>query len=394
MTISTTPVVSQAIYSQVNRLDTRTRFWEIGEHSRLYGALVCFMKKVLDTGEIPFDVIRPAGQTGGRVRPHKRGCILVTAMGKCREFMDLYEPKWSYTADLQLFFDCYCEHPFGRVEPGMAAMQRFNDHSLVGEVYNDFIAFLRQKAVSRRVRKSLADWKANIEQQCETIIGHHEWVCAKGGVILPVRLDQSFARDAVDERDLLPRMSWLVLPSGRWRRVPCRAPSTTGIGEARPRIDPALAMEYRNRFLRNRYGADRWLFEHLAGYFVKMETGGRSGAHHFHSFYYFNATHRLPDRASLINGLTQRWRRVTGNLGWTFDCQSHGRRATFAAKNRWLLERFDADDPQVQPGFRDYLQYFVKTNFDEQDAQAVRVKPTSRANTLVTAQGEREADRT
>ncbi len=369
--------------------NTDARFWEVGEYSALYRTLIRFISEVLETCEMPFNCL-PASVT----EPAQLGTgnrVLASAMRHCRQFMDLYEPRWSYTADLKLFFDCYREHPFGLVEPGMGAFDRFNEYVLVAEVYHDFIAFLRQEAVMRRVRKHLADWKAGILLQRQTI---HEYLAELYALyrwLLIVRIDHSYKEDAVDEHDLLPRMSWRPYSTRQWLQVPSDAASSLEpVGESRARIDTGLAMEDRNRFFKNQHGSDWWLFEHMVGSVWKMEVGGLSSANHFHGLYVFDGTKwKISDLPRLINGLIHRWSSVTRDLGQSYSCHDSPGRQRLIEKGTWVLGEHDCNNPAHRKRLDTYVNYFVKTDFEKEDAQAVRIKPTSGANTLTTKLGRR-----
>ncbi|MGR8018615.1 inovirus-type Gp2 protein [Burkholderia cenocepacia] len=364
------------------------RYWEVGEYAKLYQLLQTFMDCVLNTGELAFGV----DATGnGRATDTRNVLVnsrdLAQAMGQCREYMDLYEPNWWYTSDLQLFFDCFREHLFGQVEPGMAAHQPFNEYALVAEVYNDFIDYLRKEAITRRVRKRLADWKAGLVYQNKTIRAYLTELYERYRWLLPVRVDHYFRLDAVDEADLLPRRRWQPGPICGWTRVASNAPSSLGgKGETRARIDPGLAMAYRNRFFENQHGTDHWLFEHMVGYVLKMEVGGKRGANHFHGLYLFDAK-KAGDVDLLINGLMNRWATVTNGSGESYNCHASPRRADMIAKGKWALDVLDCRNPTHRKRLDDYvLSYFVKTDFTKNDAQSVRIKPTARANTLTTGQ--------
>ncbi|WP_240658837.1 inovirus-type Gp2 protein [Paraburkholderia kururiensis] len=380
-----TPGFSPANTSLPDGRNIDTRFWEVGEYSALYRSMVRFMAEVLDTEEMPFDCLAEPAQL------RRNNGVLASAMGQCRSFMDLYDPGWWYTADLKLFFDGYREHPFGLVEPGMAAHAPFTERALVGEAYNDFIAFLRQQAVKRRVRKQLADWKAGILLQRQTI---HEYLAELYSLypwLLIVRIDHFYSEDAVDERDLLPRMSWRPYYTGRWSQVPSDAPSSSEpVGETRARIDTGLAMEHRNRFFRNQHGADGWLFDHMAGSIWKMEAGGQSSANHFHGLYLFDGSHwNLSDLPRLINGLIHRWSAVTGGLGQSYSCHDSPGRQQMIGKGTWVLGELDCKNPEHRQRLDTYVNYFAKTDFGKEDAQAIRIKPTPGANTLTMKQGPR-----
>ncbi|WP_244121971.1 inovirus-type Gp2 protein [Burkholderia gladioli] len=368
-----------------------TRIWEVGEYPALYRALIRFISEVLNTCEMPFDYLAAQSTEPAQLGTGNR--VLASAMGQCRQFMDLYEPSWSYTADLKLFFDCYRQHPFGFVEPGMRASDRFNDRVLVAEVYNDFIAFLHQEAVTRRVRKWLADWKLGIMRQRQSIREDLEGLYTLYRRLLVVRIDHSYREDAVDERDLLRRMSWRPSSTGRWVRVPSDTLSSSeAVGETRARIDAGLAMAHRSRFFKNQHGSDGWLFEHMVGSIWKMEVGGQSSANHFHGLYVFDGTRwKVGDLPRLINGLTDRWSSSTGDLGQSYNCHDSPGRQNMIQKRTWALGELDCGNPTHRSRLDAYVQgYFVKTNFEKEDAQAVRVKPAARANTLTTKHGVRQ----
>lgn len=366
-----------------------TRFWEVGEYSALYRALIRFMAEVLDTDEMPFDCLaEPA-------RLRRNNAVLASAMGQCRSFMDLYDPdpRRSYTADLKLFFDGYREHPFGLVEPGMESHAPFTERALVGQAYNDFIAFLRREAVKRRVRKQLADWKAGILLQRQTIHEYLAQMYASYRWLLVVRIDHFYSADAVDERDLLRRMSWRPYYTGRWLQVPSDAPSSPEpVGETHARIDTGRAMADRNRFFRNQHGADGWLFDHMVGSVWKMEVGGKSSANHFHGLYVFDGTQwKAGDLPLLINGLTGRWSSVTGGLGQSYSCHGSPGRQQMIGKGTWVLGELDCKNPEHRQRLDTYVNYFAKTEFGKEDAQAIRIKPRAKANTLTMKHGRRQA---
>ncbi|WP_244103025.1 inovirus-type Gp2 protein [Burkholderia gladioli] len=368
-----------------------TRFWEVGEYSVLYRALVGFMTEVLDTCDMPFNCMAPRGTEAAQLGTGAR--VLASAMGRCRAFMDLYEPSWSYTADLKLFFDCYRQHLFGFVEHGMRASDRFNDRVLVAEVYNDFIAFLRQEAVTRRVRKWLADWKLGIVRQRQSIREDLEGLYTLYRRLLVVRIDHSYRKDAVDERDLLRRMSWRPSSTGRWVRVLSDTPSSSEkAGETRARIDAGSAMAHRSRFFKNQHGSDGWLFEHMVGSIWKMEVGGQSSANHFHGLYVFDGTRwKVGDLPRLTSGLTDRWSSVTGHLGQSYSSHDTPGRKYLIEKGMWVLGELDCGNPTHRNRLDAYVQgYFVKTHFEKEDAQAVRIKPAARANTLTMKHGRRQ----
>ena len=94
-----------------------TRYWEVGEHHELMQQLQSFLDTALETSQIPFDirhqygrehaVRNPVGVAGYR--------SLSGFLPSCGHWLDLRWPGYFYSADLQLFFDCFMHHPFARI---------------------------------------------------------------------------------------------------------------------------------------------------------------------------------------------------------------------------------------------------------------------------------------
>lgn len=373
-----------AIISPNNRLPFQcaTRYWESGEHAALYERFTLFLDRVLNSDEIAFDVRYCEGRRRAFALPGTapEQPNLADWMGSCREFLDLYEPSWSYTADWQLFFDSYREDDFGLAHPGFGPNMPFDERLLMADAYNNFIRTLRQQALERGVKKWLADWKAGLDYQDETI---HDYIVALAALfdLLPVRLDFGFHANAVDDADLLERMSWAQRLFQGWTREPSLLVSTGQPGETRARIDPGLAMEYRNRFFKKRNGPERHVFEHMVGFIAKMERGGKQRANHFHCLFLFNAR-KGRDVEPLINALTRRWEVVTGYQGFVYNCHNSRWKQDMIAKGTWALDVIERGNGVKLAR----LDQYVRRYFAKDREQLVRIKPTCQSNTLTKGQ--------
>jgi hypothetical protein len=115
------------------------------------------------------------------------------------------------------------------------------------------------------------------------------------------------------------------------------------------------------------------------GHVCKLEQGGRSGANHFHCVFFFDAKGlTVADVNVLKYGLGNRWRRVTNGMGMMFDCHDEDYRRSIESHVPWVLDQLDSSNPAHVGAFIGYIVgYFTKD-----DGQAVRVKPTPRAQTL------------
>jgi hypothetical protein len=133
----------------------------------------------------------------------------------------------------------------------------------------------------------------------------------------------------------------------------------------------------RERFFDNQRGVDSDLFEHMAWYICKMDTGGKRRANHFHCLFLFDAS-KVNDVNGLANRIGQRWNEVTGGQGLMYNCHLSPDKSELVAKGKWALDPLDRGDAKQYAKLEDYvLDYFTKDK-----GQMVRVKPTARARTL------------
>jgi len=294
--------------------------------------------------------------------------------------MDLYWPRYHYSADLQLFFDCYRTTPLwhGKAEASFHDPNlHLPDGSILAERFNAFVAYMREQARARGVAKRLSDWKRGLQDQEESIGEYLDGVFAANPDIVGQRADLGFVKTVAVESDALQRMSWQVDASGQWSQVQSTQRSSGAGWETSARIDPVVAMQFRERFFENRRGADRELFEHLVGYIAKAEQGETHGALHIHVLFLFDATQvKSLERTRLL--AQERWKRVTNGLGIVFDCHDPDYEARLRHDGIWSLDPVLDGDPVQFEKLRAYvLRYFTKD-----DGQLVRVKPTAKARML------------
>lgn len=356
------------------------RGWEQGEYQELYNGLVEFMDNVLTTDHVPFEIRYDRGIKYAVVkRP-----TLTRHLRLCHAFMDLYWPNRHYSADFQLFFDCYRDTPLwnGNAEASFYAPNLgFPDGSILAERFNAFVAYLREQARARGVAKKLSDWRRGLADQEESIGEYLDDVIAANPDIVGQRADLGFVKTAAVESDALPRMSWQMDALGQWSQVPSSERSSGAGWETGARIDPAIAMQFRELFFKNRRGADRELFEHMVGYIAKAEQGDKHGTYHVHVLLLFNAK-RVKNLERMRLLARQRWTRVTKGLGIVFDCHDPDYEARLRREGRWSL------DPVLDGNAKQFekLKAYVLWYFTKDDGQMVRVKPTPKAHMLTKGQ--------
>ncbi|MBO2975423.1 inovirus-type Gp2 protein [Burkholderia pseudomallei] len=357
------------------------RYWEIGEYAELMQQLECFLETVLETDQVPFDIRDQAGQQRAVRNVAYSGYRSLSGfMSQCALWMDLYWPGYAYSADLQLFFDCFMQHPFAQVFSN-GTLSSNVDKAVAANLYNDFVGCLRMEAVRRGVRKWLWNWRGNLSSQETSIREYIGTLQARHKTLLPVRVDLYYADYAADDNDALIRMGWTMEPGAGWVQVLSNAPIGHGRAETRARIDPRVAMQDRDLFFGNRRGADRALFDPMVGHICKMEQGGRHRANHFHCIFFFDAQQVRQDQlCALKYAVADRWRRVTRGQGLMFDCHERADQARLRAQGRWAIDAIDCTDPIQVSRLADYVASYLAKD----DGQMIRAKPTPKAWTLTT----------
>lgn len=356
--------------------ESNMRGWELGEYLELYNGLVEFMGSVLSNAYIPYQIRHDCGiKYAITARP-----TLTRHLRWCHAYMDLYWPDRYFSADLQLFFDCYRAGPLWTSRADAAFFDpntREPDGMLLAERFNELVAYMREQARARSVAKKLSDWKRGLNDQEASIGEYLDALLFEHPDILPMRADLGFEKTVGVECDAMPRMSWQVDEAGRWSQVQSMEPSS-GVGwETRARIDPSLVMQFREKFFDSKQGADRELFEHLIGYVSKVEQGANHGAYHVHVVLLFDAKQvKTPDRVRLI--AADRWRRLTSGRGIVFDCHEPAYVVRLRREGRWSLDPvLDSDREQFEKLRAYIIRYFAKD-----DGQMARIKPYAKSRML------------
>jgi hypothetical protein len=364
-------------------VNTGTRYWSPGEYGERYRGLVAFMGSVLKSNQPPYIIGSRWGvKTAMRKPGAPRKDDPASYFKQCRDFMDLYVPWEAFSPDFKLFFDCYREfdpllEPFF-TDPNLP----MPDGSILAERFNAFVAYIRDEARARRVKKKLADWKAN-KRQRRSIRRLFESVCVSCEGVLSARFDLGWTETAAVESDAVARMSWERGETGEWGRVALTGPSGDGRLETRARIDVSEAMRQRELFFENQRGADRELFAHLKAYVCRLEQGGERRSNHMHVIFLYDAK-RVKDADRLINLARQRWARVTGGLGLVFNCHGRPDKARLKAEGKWAIDPVDCSDSEQVAKLTEYVHWYFNEDGDHDgdDDQLVRNKPTPKARTL------------
>lgn len=354
------------------------RCWESGEYCCLHNELIVFMDNVLNTAQVPFEISKKRYKKTAIRNPlaDRKWKSLAGFYKRVSKFMSLYFQNRVYSAELELFFDCFREFELLKqctfVNPSLVI-----DNGLIeGEAYNAFIEYLRREAILRNVKKRLADWRGGLIEQADSIRAYIAALSAEYRTLVIVRVDFYYAEHAWDGSEAVERMDWEIAGDGSWVQVPSQLPCLYP-PETAGRIDTAVAMRHRDRFFDNRRGADWKLFEHMVGYLTKMETGGRRRANHVHCFLFFDGT-RAKDVDELVNRVRERWSRTANGLGMVYDSRNRLDKARLKAEGKWAIDPLQRGDALGLARLQDYAAGYCAKD----DEQMVRVKPGLKARML------------
>ncbi len=223
--------LGSSVYENCQSHSGFVRYWEIGEYADLMWDLVRFLDAVLETDQVPFEIHNQAGYQRAVRNPigYSGYRSLSGFMPQCGQWMDLYCPEYAYSADIQLFFDCFMRHPFAEIFSN-GTLSSSVGKAVAADLYNNFISCLRTEAVRRGVRKSLYNWRGNLDSQEGSIRRYLNTLYGRYKKLLPVRVDLSYFAYAADDHDALERTSWTRETNGVWTPVLSNAP----IGDGRP----------------------------------------------------------------------------------------------------------------------------------------------------------------
>ncbi|WP_247392353.1 hypothetical protein Q2T91_16505 [Ralstonia pseudosolanacearum] len=355
----------------------KASYWALGEYQRRSFDLTLFVRALLEGNQIPFE-IRGEGKRKQVVRTRRVADArnLSSYFGKCQNLMDLYSPEEAYRPDFQLFFDCYRNHMFGRLGLGSSSTQRLSNGMLAAEMFNDFVCYLREQAVERKVAKALwALKKEGVDYQEGIVDRWFSGASALDRKMLPFRAELLFPECAAVESEMVPHLCWRLI-DGRWAQMPSMDRLGDGNAEHHCRIDVRAAMEARDRFFDNQRGVDADLFDVLGPHLCKVEVGGRHGALHLHVAFLIDVA-RLPGLPWLQDRFSARWARVTGGRGYVFFPHERQDRGELEAQGKWVLDVLHPRDVERWEKLKQYVSgYFAS------DDQLLFAKPTERSRTL------------
>jgi len=336
--------------------------WEVGEYSKLFKKLVSFLESVLYTSDKAYVIQERYG------RRSVKECSKLAAHFRHFGYLHsvLFE-HYVYTPDIELFRRCHITHP-GIGACSFTSPRRYvADGRMEAEVFDEFIAYLRDEAIRLGIKKELHDWRyGQTSIQRELIKAYLRTMPIRTTKLLAVRCELQYREEAVTEEDIVFRVAF-----GTHMGIERSHIHDKYRAEYRGRIDIKEAMNHRKRFFSNPHGKDAELFKYLIGYVWKIE---QSTAIHHHVLLIFDGQ-RVRDDIQRIEHVFSRWEAITGDAGYGYS--THYRKKVLIDQGRWDFGNIDCRDTAALERMIDNVaEYFTK------DGQLLRVKPSLKARAL------------
>ncbi|OHV00383.1 hypothetical protein BLA34_12350 [Ralstonia solanacearum] len=351
------------------------RDWEFGEFGILFRGLRSFMRIVLNTDEIPFDVVTTRF---GEFRAKARSRKLANAFRDVRHYLEICFPENEWRSpDIDLFVKCFLSFvPIQRcvnIDPSEYQI----GYGLEGQIFNDFVAYIREEAKRRGVKKAMRDWlygattlqQGNIKAYLRTMPN-----CTTK--LMLVRADLLYRANAVSPDGVMRRLSVggfrEAMREERLRRRRKGKKKRRG-KENRARFDVVRAMQHRTDFLENRDGKDKEFFKHLIGYVWKVAQSEKGLLHH-HVLFIFDAQCVQSD-FRLLELAGQRWNDITNGAGFLHS--THFKKKELMEKGAWYYGKVSCHDAEaLERAFIDASGYFTE------ERQLLCFKPLPHSQTL------------
>ncbi|SCV02142.1 conserved hypothetical protein [Cupriavidus necator] len=324
---------------------------------------MAFLDGVLETTDAPFDITHP---------PYGKSCCarsrrLADCFRHFNQLIEICPEGFVYAPDVELFRSCYQSH--AKIAECTFQNPKWlrTDALLEAEVFNDFIAYMRKEAARQGVRKAIRDWKYGMTiRQKEKIAKYLRTMPNRTTKLLAVRCELQYREVAQSADDVMVRAIEEGVPALRFEDF-----GEGELPECRARLDSGVAMRHRDRFLANRYGKDRRLFDSLIGQVWKIEQS-EAGVIHHHVLFIFDGQ-VVKDDLARLEPIFRRWETITDGSGYAHS--THYKKQKWERLGRWHYGYIDTP-AALEAMIDDVATYFTK------DKQLLRSKPAAKAHTL------------
>ncbi|WP_035552987.1 hypothetical protein [Burkholderia sp. 9120] len=175
-------------FMEIDRMLNSTRrqggcVWFLGERSDDLAELVSFMNAVVYGKDVPFEIRRES---------RRKRAVAVSSLALFLRYLypliECYARDVIYSPLLRLFFDCYRRHRIRSCESLQANATAFTDE-IVGEVFNDFVAFMRDEGARIDVIAKVKNWERNSKDNAKRVARYVEERRSRYKHLRPVFID-------------------------------------------------------------------------------------------------------------------------------------------------------------------------------------------------------------
>lgn len=334
--------------------------YRIGTSVKLLSLQIEFMKCVIETDELPYEIKRDAN-----------GIVDVVA-GKMAKYVEVF-PAFerlifdglALSPDLALFHRVYPTHD---ISQRRAVFGQLTDR-YVAEVSNNFVLTLRAEGMHIGIKRLMRNWQRNADENAKRLAVYINALHDRYARLMVVRLDLMYRQAAC--QDLAQAMQWNELLQARNLRervAVSQGEPLDDYGDGLPRVDIFTVTEDWRHFKDNMRGKPS-LFRHMIGYVCSIEFSG-TGGHHLHVALIFDGS-QVKQHEWLGDLIGQYWVDVTGGRGYYHNCN----RRTYKYPGTGLIDHHDAEK---RGNLMRALMYLAKKD------QFVRVKASPKSKTFMT----------
>lgn len=334
--------------------------YRIGTSVKLLSLQIEFMRCVIETDELPYEIKRDADGTVD---------VVARKMAKYVEVLPAFErlifDGLALSPDLALFHRVYATHDISRRR---AAFGQLTDR-YVAEISNDFVSTLRAEGTHIGIKRLMRNWQRNADENAKRLTIYINALHDRYARLMVIRLDLMYRQAAC--QDLAQAMQWNELLQARNLRE--RVAVSHGepfddYGDDLPRVDIFTVTEDWRHFKDNMRGKPS-LFRHMIGYVCSIEFSS-TGGHHLHVALIFDGS-QVRQHEWLGDLIGQYWVEVTGGRGYFHNCN----RGSYKYPGTGLIDHHDVEK---RGNLMRALMYLAKKD------QFVRVKASPKSKTFMT----------
>lgn len=334
--------------------------YRIGTSVKLLSLQIEFMRCVIETDELPYEIRRNANGTED---------VVAGKMAKYWDFLPAFGrlvfDGLALSPDLALFHRNYPVHGISQCRAVFGTLCA----GYVADVFNDFVMELRAEGKRIGIKRLMQNWRRNADENAKRLTVYINALHDRYARLMVIRLDLMYRKAAC--HDLAQAMQWDELVQGRNFRERAAMSLDEPLdddGDDLPRVDIFTVTEDWRHFKDNMRGKPS-LFRHMVGYVCSIEFSS-TGGHHLHVALIFDGSH-VKQHEWLGDLIGQYWVEVTGGRGYHHNCN----RGSYKYPGTGLIDHHDAEKRR---NLMRALMYLAKKD------QFVRVKASPKSKTFMT----------